>query len=165
MDGVEIRHHAGVIAVVIPCLGRVDMKIPQLPAQTPRRKPLKRVLFQKPLYLVWTLLLDLFDGMIAVFANGLLTDGHAVLLAVSLIHLTEVLPVLLIVFLCPEPPVLDLFRGEFFSFHGGKSSLGLVVEEMIFPVKDTMKLRNTEENPANILGFFVHILLRVLEKV
>ena len=122
VDGVQIRHHAGIIAVVIPCLGRVDMKIPQLPAKALRREPLKRVLFPKPPYLVRTLLLDLFDGMIAVFANGLLTDGHAMLLAVSLIHLTEVLPVLLIVFLCPEPPALELFKGEFFSFHGKKSS-------------------------------------------
>lgn len=61
-------------------------------------------------------------------------------------------PVLLIVFLRPEPPAPDLFRDEFFSFHIDKSSPGLVVEEMIFPVKDTMKLRDTGENPANILG-------------
>lgn len=33
VDGIQIRHHAGVVAVIIPSLGRINVETLQLPAQ------------------------------------------------------------------------------------------------------------------------------------
>lgn len=66
---------------------------------------------------------------VAVLPNALGVPRAPFLPVVLPVMGQDLFPVLLVVFPCPEPPALELFWGEFFSFHGGQSLPGFVVEK------------------------------------